>query len=49
MRIREPNCVAKTFPNFFVKLSEPPPNGLGAKVLDVDTGQELLGDALLAE
>ena len=49
MRIREPNCVAKTFPNFFAKLSEAPPNGLGAKVLDAETGRELLGDALLAE
>ena len=49
MRIREPNCVAKTFPNFFAKLSEPPPNGLGAKLLDAATGRELLGDELLAE
>jgi 3-phosphoshikimate 1-carboxyvinyltransferase len=49
MRIREPNCVAKTFPNFFAKLAEPAPNGLGAKVLDAATGRELLGDELLAE
>jgi 3-phosphoshikimate 1-carboxyvinyltransferase len=49
MRIREPNCVAKTFPNFFAKLSEPPPHGLGAKLLDAATGRELLGDELLAE
>ena len=49
MRIREPNCVAKTFPNFFAKLSEAPPHGLGAKVLDAATGRELLGDELLAE
>jgi 3-phosphoshikimate 1-carboxyvinyltransferase len=49
MRIREPNCVAKTFPNFFAKLSEPAPNGLGASVLDAATGRELRGDKLLAE
>jgi 3-phosphoshikimate 1-carboxyvinyltransferase len=48
MRIREPNCVAKTFPNFFAKLAEPPPNGIGARIIDVATGQELKGDALLA-
>jgi 3-phosphoshikimate 1-carboxyvinyltransferase len=48
MRIREPNCVAKTFPNFFAKLAEPAPNGIGAKIIDLRTGQELKGDALLA-
>jgi 3-phosphoshikimate 1-carboxyvinyltransferase len=48
MRIREPNCVAKTFPNFFAKLAEPPPNGIGARIIDVAMGQELKGDALLA-
>jgi 3-phosphoshikimate 1-carboxyvinyltransferase len=49
MRIREPNCVAKTFPNFFAKLSEASPNGLGARILDAATGKQLLGDNLLAE
>jgi 3-phosphoshikimate 1-carboxyvinyltransferase len=49
MRIREPNCVAKTFPNFFAKLSEAPPDGLGARVLDASTSRVLLGDELLAE
>jgi 3-phosphoshikimate 1-carboxyvinyltransferase len=49
MRIREPNCVAKTFPNFFAKLVEPPPNGLGAIVTDAATGRQLQGDELLAE
>jgi 3-phosphoshikimate 1-carboxyvinyltransferase len=49
MHIREPNCVAKTFPNFFAKLVEAPPNGLGARVLDASTGRELRGDDLLAE
>jgi 3-phosphoshikimate 1-carboxyvinyltransferase len=49
MRIREPNCVAKTFPNFFAKLSEAAPHGLGARVLDAADGRELRGDELLAE
>ena len=30
IRIRNPECVRKTFPNFFQKLSLPPPQGLGA-------------------
>jgi len=29
MRIRNPECVKKTFPNFFEKLAEKPPGGLG--------------------
>jgi 3-phosphoshikimate 1-carboxyvinyltransferase len=32
IRIRNPECVRKTFPNFFQKLSLPPPHGLGATV-----------------
>jgi 3-phosphoshikimate 1-carboxyvinyltransferase len=34
LRIREPGCVAKTFPDFFAKLAAPPPAGLGATILD---------------
>jgi 3-phosphoshikimate 1-carboxyvinyltransferase len=49
MRIREPNCVAKTFPNFFAKLARPAPDGLGARILDAATGRELTGGDLLAE
>jgi len=30
LRIQDPECVRKTFPNFFSKLSAPPPGGLGA-------------------
>lgn len=29
MRIRNPECVRKTFPNFFEKLAQSPPDGLG--------------------
>jgi 3-phosphoshikimate 1-carboxyvinyltransferase len=32
MQIRNPECVRKTFPNFFQKLSQPPPHGLGTTV-----------------
>jgi 3-phosphoshikimate 1-carboxyvinyltransferase len=32
IRIRNPDCVKKTFPNFFEKLAQPPPEGLGVKV-----------------
>jgi 3-phosphoshikimate 1-carboxyvinyltransferase len=32
LRIREPSCVNKTFPNFFTKLSANPPAGLGATI-----------------
>jgi 3-phosphoshikimate 1-carboxyvinyltransferase len=32
IRIRNPECVRKTFPDFFLKLSQPPPHGLGVQV-----------------
>jgi 3-phosphoshikimate 1-carboxyvinyltransferase len=34
IRVRNPACVQKTFPNFFDKLAAPPPRGLGATLLD---------------
>ncbi len=48
MRIRNPGCVAKTFPNFFAKLVTPPPDGIGATLLDAKTGQPLSGAELYA-
>jgi 3-phosphoshikimate 1-carboxyvinyltransferase len=48
MRIRDPNCVRKTFPNFFAKLVEPAPNGLGANIVDAKSRRPLNGDELLA-
>jgi len=42
LRLRDPACVRKTFPNFFAKLA-----GLGAVVKDAE-GKTLAGDALLA-
>ncbi len=43
MRLRNPACVRKTFPNFFAKLA-----GLGAGVRDARSGRMLAGDDLLA-
>ena len=48
MKIKNPACVKKTFPNFFQKLAAPAPHGLGAKILDGMTGRLLNGDELLA-
>jgi 3-phosphoshikimate 1-carboxyvinyltransferase len=44
IRLHNPSCVNKTFPNFFQKLAS-----LGAEVHDAATGVPLAGDALLAE
>jgi len=48
VRLRDPACVRKTFPNFFAKLAAPAPAGLGATLLDAATGTPLAGDRLLA-
>jgi 3-phosphoshikimate 1-carboxyvinyltransferase len=48
MKIRNPSCVKKTFPNFFQKLATPPPRGLGAAILDAKTGRALGLDELFA-
>ena len=34
IKLKNPGCVKKTFPNFFQKLAAPPPAGLGATMLD---------------
>jgi 3-phosphoshikimate 1-carboxyvinyltransferase len=44
IKIKNPSCVKKTFPNFFQKLAAPPPRGLGAAVLDGRTGRRLALD-----
>jgi 3-phosphoshikimate 1-carboxyvinyltransferase len=49
MRIRDPGCVNKTFPNFFAKLAAVAPDGIGAKVIDAKTGQALSGAGLYAD
>jgi 3-phosphoshikimate 1-carboxyvinyltransferase len=49
IKIRNPACVKKTFPNFFQKLAASPPHGLGATILDAKTGRELSGNELFAD
>jgi 3-phosphoshikimate 1-carboxyvinyltransferase len=49
IKIKNPSCVKKTFPNFFQKLAAPPPHGLGATIRDGRTGRELGVNELFAE
>ena len=49
IKIKNPACVKKTFPNFFQKLATPPPKGLGATILDAKTGKKLEVDELFAD
>ena len=39
IRIKNPACVKKTFPNFFQKLAAPPPHGLGVEIWEIKAGQ----------
>jgi hypothetical protein len=41
--------VKKTFPNFFQKLADAPPRGLGATILDAHNGQRLRVEDLFAD
>jgi len=49
IKIKNPACVKKTFPNFFQKLAAPPPKGLGATILDARTGRKLKEEELFAD
>jgi 3-phosphoshikimate 1-carboxyvinyltransferase len=49
IKIINPACVKKTFPNFFQKLAAQPPHGLGAEIRDVKSGRKLKLDELFAE
>jgi 3-phosphoshikimate 1-carboxyvinyltransferase len=49
IKIKNPACVKKTFPDFFQKLASPPPTGLGARVLDARNGRALGPRELFAE
>jgi 3-phosphoshikimate 1-carboxyvinyltransferase len=52
IKIRNPACVKKTFPNFFQKLAKPPPLGLGAEIWEIKNGRrtrKLSGDDLFAD
>lgn len=48
IKIKNPACVKKTFPNFFQKLTAPTPDGLGAEIRDGHSGQTLTGEQLFA-
>jgi 3-phosphoshikimate 1-carboxyvinyltransferase len=49
LKLPNPACVKKTFPNFFQKFAAAPPHGLGATILDSRTGRRLGIDELLAD
>ncbi|SPE53053.1 3-phosphoshikimate 1-carboxyvinyltransferase [Verrucomicrobia bacterium] len=49
IKIKNPDCVKKTFPNFFQKLAASPPRGLGAVIHEVPSGRSLSGDDLFAQ
>lgn len=48
LKIQNPACVRKTFPNFFQKLATPPPAGLGVELRDPHTHRRLAPAELVA-
>jgi 3-phosphoshikimate 1-carboxyvinyltransferase len=48
IKIKNPACVKKTFPDFFQKLAAKPPAGLGAVILDAATSRPLRTEQLFA-
>ena len=49
IKIKNPACVKKTFPNFFQKLAASPPHGLGVEIRDGKTGRKLALEELFAD
>ncbi len=49
IKIKNPACVRKTFPNFFQKLAMEPPHGLGVTILDGMSKRKLGLEELFAE
>jgi 3-phosphoshikimate 1-carboxyvinyltransferase len=49
IKIKNPACVKKTFPNFFQKLAASPPKGLGATILDAKSGRKLKEEEMFAD
>jgi len=49
IKLKNPACVKKTFPNFFQKLAALPPNGLGVEIRDGRTGRKLGMEELFAD
>lgn len=48
IKINNPACVKKTFPNFFQKLAAAPPHGLGVDIRAIPAAGRLEADALFA-
>ena len=48
IKLQNPACVKKTFPNFFDKLAAPPPHGFGVVIRNARTGEKLTGESLAA-
>ena len=48
IKIKNPACVKKTFPNFFQKLAAAPPHGLGVDIRAIPAAGRLEADALFA-
>jgi 3-phosphoshikimate 1-carboxyvinyltransferase len=49
IKLKNPACVKKTFPDFFQKLAAPPPKGLGATIRDGKSGRALTQEELFAD
>lgn len=49
IKLKNPACVKKTFPNFFQKWAAAAPSGLGVVMRDARTGAVLDGDSLFAD
>jgi 3-phosphoshikimate 1-carboxyvinyltransferase len=49
IKIKNPGCVKKTFPNFFQKFAAAPPAGLGATIRDGRTARPLVSEELFAD
>jgi 3-phosphoshikimate 1-carboxyvinyltransferase len=49
IKLKNPVCVKKTFPNFFQKLAAKPPHGLGTSILDARTRRPLGVEELFAD
>jgi 3-phosphoshikimate 1-carboxyvinyltransferase len=49
IKIKNPRCVKKTFPNFFQKVAATAPTGLGVEIRDGQSGRQLAAADLFAD
>ena len=49
IKINNPACVKKTFPNFYQKLAGNPPHAMGVLIRDAQTGEALADGQLFAD